>query len=154
NAQGRFLDGNPALCRLTGYSVEELRAMPLRSLSVRDPRDGERAFAALERAGNWSGEWEIRRRDGSVLPIEVRMTAVDLPSGRLYFGLGRDLTERKRAEAEREALLAQEREARARAESAEARLRSLFDAAPDGILVVDTEGRYLDGNPAMVRLTG
>lgn len=37
---------------------------------------------------------------------------------------------------------------------AEARYRSLFEHAADAILVADVEGRYLDANPAAVKLVG
>jgi PAS domain S-box-containing protein len=51
-----------------------------------------------------------------------------------------DITERRKAE---EALRA-----------SEARYRSLFEYAPDGILIVGPDGRYLDANASMSRMLG
>ena len=40
------------------------------------------------------------------------------------------------------------------AEQTENRYRTLFDYAPDGILIADGEGRYLDANPGICRMLG
>ena len=51
------------------------------------------------------------RADGSEFPIELAITAVDLPGPPLFTGYIRDITERKRVEAESERALQAEREA-------------------------------------------
>jgi two-component system, cell cycle sensor histidine kinase and response regulator CckA len=38
--------------------------------------------------------------------------------------------------------------------NSEARYRSLFESAPDGILVADSEGRYVDANPSGLAMLG
>jgi PAS domain S-box-containing protein len=38
--------------------------------------------------------------------------------------------------------------------ASEGRYRTLFDYAPDGILIADSEGRYLDANPGICRMLG
>jgi two-component system cell cycle sensor histidine kinase/response regulator CckA len=52
----------------------------------------------------------------------------------------RDITDRKQAEAARRA--------------SEERYRTLFDCAPDGIVIADPEGVYIDGNASMCRMLG
>ena len=47
-----------------------------------------------------------------------------------------------------------EREARAGAQAAEARYRSLFERSADAVLVVDRQGRFQDANPAALALLG
>ncbi len=47
-----------------------------------------------------------------------------------------------------------EREARAGAQAAEARYRSLFERSADAVLVVDRQGRFQDANPAALELLG
>jgi PAS domain S-box-containing protein len=51
-----------------------------------------------------------------------------------------DITERKRVEEERQA--------------SEARYRMLFDYAPDGIVIVDSKGYYLNANASICRMLG
>jgi PAS domain S-box-containing protein len=51
-----------------------------------------------------------------------------------------DITERKRAEEARRA--------------SEARYRTLFECAPDGIVIVDSKGYYLDANASICRMLG
>ena len=52
----------------------------------------------------------------------------------------RDITERKRADRERQA--------------SDIRYRTLFGSAPDGILIADPQGRYLDANASASRMLG
>jgi two-component system cell cycle sensor histidine kinase/response regulator CckA len=61
--------------------------------------------------------------------------------------------ERQRAEQERTRLYLSEQAARAEAK-AERRYRELLEAAPDGILEVDRQGRILMANPAAQRIFG
>src|SRR6201992_2391815 len=98
--QGRFVDVNPAACRMLGYS----RADHVR-LSVADiirPEDVPRLRAlTAERAkgDQVTAVWDTRRADGTSLPIELSHAFT--PDG-LWQANGRDITERQRAEARRE----------------------------------------------------
>ncbi|HKO99803.1 MAG TPA: ATP-binding protein [Pyrinomonadaceae bacterium] len=76
---------------------------------------------------SWSGEFPVRRRDGSQLPVLVTNSPIISDSGELIgiVGVSVDNTERRRAEEERETLLQREREARAEAEEAN-RLKDEF----------------------------
>jgi PAS domain S-box-containing protein len=61
----------------------------------------DRVLAALDEQGHWEGEVPIYRRDGSVIHTELSLTS--LPNGGLI-GTTRDVTQRKKAEEEKEAL--------------------------------------------------
>jgi len=87
---GRYTDVNAAGCGIVGYSREELVGMTIMNL-IR-PED----IARLERdkeqllAGNAVvGEWLLRRKDGTYVPVEVSATI--LPDGRCQ-GFVRDIT--------------------------------------------------------------
>ncbi len=89
------------------------------------------------------------RKDGTVILCERYDSAIYDADGCLVSILSQvlDITERHRAEAEREALLAQ-------VEQHAAELDAIFTALPFLISVHDREGRYLRVNPAIVQLFG
>lgn len=70
----------------------------------------------------------ITRRDGTELPVELSMSVVKTAHGRHFFCAARDVTPRKRAEAQLRA--------------AESRLRAIASALPVQVCYVDAERRY------------
>jgi PAS domain S-box-containing protein len=68
-----------------------------------------------------------RRKDGEVFPLDLAVSESIVAGHRLFTGILRDVSERRRLDAEREALLASERAARSEAERA-ARMRDEFVA--------------------------
>ncbi len=98
NEEGRFVEVNDAAADLLGYSREEL--LKLRSADVTVewiPKN----FASLTQGKGWSGEIELRRKDGNVVPVEVRATTVNLATGQVYVGVMRDITVRRVVDAQR-----------------------------------------------------
>jgi PAS domain S-box-containing protein len=94
---GRYLDANPALTELVGYTVEELRQMRVGDLSA-DPEKARRNHQIFEETGFWRGESEWRRKDGSIVPVEGYLATVSLPSGKVYLGTWRDISTRRAQE--------------------------------------------------------
>jgi PAS domain S-box-containing protein len=87
------------------------------------------------------------RADGERFPMEAQISQATVGGKKLYTVIIRDVTERKRAEAEREALLQREREARERAEAATAlveRVQAIADAAISNLSVDDLLQELLD----------
>lgn len=91
---GQYLDANPALTELLGYTVEELRRMRVGDLSA-DPDKARRDHRVFEEIGTWRGESEWRRKDGSVVPVEGYLSIVSLPTGNVYLGTWRDISARR-----------------------------------------------------------
>lgn len=81
-----------------------------------------------------------RRRDGTELLLDVTTSSVDTPQGRRYLAVLRDASGHRR-----------DVEALARSD---AWLRDLIGQAPDGILVVDHDGRYTEVNESFCRMLG
>lgn len=81
----------------------------------------------LQSGQSWSGEFLTQRRDGTRVPVFVTDSPILDDGGELIgiVGVSVDNTQRRRAEEERENLLAREREARAEAEEAN-RLKDEF----------------------------
>jgi anti-anti-sigma factor len=105
----RYIDVNPAACALLGYSREE--HLMLGAEDIVRPEDIPRLnglLTALADGASVTEVWELRRRDGSTVPVELSMRSAG--RGRVQ-AIGRDITQRRRAEAERERLLRREQEA-------------------------------------------
>ena len=121
---GRYVEVNPAFCRLVGRERDALVGLAARTLlpgSVGAERDA--ALAALSETGEWRGVMPILHKDGT--EREVEWTSSMLPSGGIRLAIGMDITERRLLERDRERLLASEQAARAEAERAN-RLKDEF----------------------------
>ena len=85
----------------------------------------------------------VVRKDGRLVPVEVRINAVTLSTGRAVLAIIRDVSDRKRAEEE--------------LRISDELFRASFEQAPIGMAVIDLRhqvGRFLRVNRALCRLTG
>ncbi|MGM1060812.1 SpoIIE family protein phosphatase [Saccharothrix sp. Mg75] len=128
----RFVDVNPAACALLGHDRAALVGTPLTDLVE---EGAARRLAALvgSTAPAVTDVWELRRADGTTVPVELSVQGT--PHG--VQAIGRDVTERRRAEAERELLLQREREI------AETLQRSLLPPELPELARVAVSARYL-----------
>jgi PAS domain S-box-containing protein len=118
DAESRYLDANPAATALLGYTYDELLRM-----RVADIVADKHAWTATEytrflQAGAWQGELEVWHKDGMLVPVEARATAVVSTTGAAYVSVLRDISVRRQADAARAELLASEQAARAAAQEA------------------------------------
>lgn len=93
----RYTDVNQAACRLLGYDRDELIGKTIFDLiPVEDAARLEMERADLLVPGRVkTGEWTLRRKDGTSVPVEA--SANILPDGR-WQAFVRDISERKRVE--------------------------------------------------------
>lgn len=101
---GRCVDANPALAALTGYARDEVIGAAATLVAHGGPWSGEEG-ERLHRDGQWRGDFALRRKDGSLVPVESSITSVRLPMGRVYVGVLRDVSERKHFEQVQEEFL-------------------------------------------------
>jgi PAS domain S-box-containing protein len=103
---GGIVEANYAATRAYGYTREELLTKSIFDLR---PQDGKPFVNSQMQQANRQGilfETVHIRRDGTPFPVEVSSRGVEIGDGRLLLSIIRDITERKRAEHNRE-LLAQ-----------------------------------------------
>ena len=109
--EGRILDVNMMACAQSGYSRDELLKLTVFDLHPDEAETGYWPKDELVRAWKlWRPgqrivvEGERRRKDGVVFPVEVSTGMVRYGQSDLILAIVQDISERKRAEAEREQL--------------------------------------------------
>lgn len=138
NMHGIVVDVNDAYCKLTGYAREEIIGQHISEFEVMEDTV---AVAEHQKKISENGvdlfETRHRTKKGEIVNLEIS-TTFSKTEGGLIYAFMRDITARKRAE---EAL-----------RESESRLRALFAAMNDVVLVVDSEGKYLEFAPSGMKL--
>jgi PAS domain S-box-containing protein len=99
------VDVNQTACERLGYRKEELVGLSVATISPPElgPEVAAR-LAVLPNMGSLTFETVHLRSDGTPIPVEMIATMIDLGGQPAVLGIARDVSERKRAEAERAAL--------------------------------------------------
>jgi len=136
--KGVFLDVNPALCKLFGYSKEELLGANISMLmNPEEFRVDPIRFDLLIAGQSILRERSMKHKDGRIISVEAN--AKMLPEGSIL-AIARDITDRKLAE---ENLRKQE-----------ADFRMLIGQASDGIFMTLPGGKIIDVNTYGADLVG
>ncbi|MFP5384914.1 MAG: PAS domain S-box protein [Bacteriovoracia bacterium] len=106
--EGEILYVNHAEEKLFGYRSEELLGKKLATLNGLSKEESKRkieeVFKELDARGVWIGEWENRKKDGTLLTTSCQVTNLIIRGERNVVIVQRDVTDKKRKEAERDAL--------------------------------------------------
>ncbi len=142
NADEEILDANEAAVELFGYTVEELLAKSTRDLQPPElrARPSLSMYSAPHSVAGEHFETTIMQRDTTRTLVEMTVTPLEAGGQTLFMSIIRDVTERKRAETERERLLAQIREQAHR-------VQQVIDTVPEGVLLLDSDERIVVANP-------
>ncbi len=137
NATGHFYYVNEAACASLGYSRDELLGMKVGDVDPDWPSEKWGDFwDALEASASITLEVRHRRKDGSIFPVEVSANYFAYKGQGYNLGIARDISERKRLEAEKE----------------NRRIRAITENSPDIIVRFDLEGRRTYVNPKAATL--
>ncbi len=90
DASYRVLDANPTFSRITGYSLDEMRASVPGLLRPAPPGSSAAAqqavlFDSLQACGTWRGEMMDKRRNGESCTLQVTISAVRGAAGDVRF---------------------------------------------------------------------
>src|SRR5438034_7069806 len=142
---GRFVTGNEAYITLTGYTPEELAALPsLIALAPADQRAGltEQLAKRLGGAGDVPVHYAsaLVTKDGRIVQVQTSIRPLAAEGPRRLLAVVRDVTDRHRSEeAERES---------------ETRFRTLFEQSQAGMAFAGLNGRLTSTNEAFRQLVG
>ena len=126
-----YIDANASICRMLGYSREELIGKSAADIVVpTEIPHVQSALRAIRAELPYHREWKFRRKDGSTFGAEVIATL--LPDGNLL-GMIRDITERRRTEE---------------------RFRRLVESNAQGVMFFKTNGEITGANDAFLNLVG
>ncbi len=96
DAQSHYIDANASICRMLGYTREELTRLHASDIVVAAETSYiQPALDVIHAHAPYHREWHFRRKDGSTFAAEV--IAAKMPDGNLL-GMIRDNTERRHAD--------------------------------------------------------
>jgi diguanylate cyclase (GGDEF)-like protein/PAS domain S-box-containing protein len=143
--QGKVIYWNRAAEELYGWSQEEVMGRPITEITPSGEMLGraDEIMSGLLGGRSWSGEFEVRRKDGTTFPVMVTDTPVHDERGNLVaiLGVSTDITERRMAE---EAC-----------KDSEQRYRAVIEQTTEGIYLgaADTK-RVMECNAAFQKMLG
>jgi two-component system sensor kinase FixL len=146
DARGIIKAFNPAAERLFGYGAEEALGQNIKILMPSPDREQHDRYLAnyfetgIPRIIGTGREVRARRKDGSTFPVHLSVGRTDIDGEPTFTGIVHDLTRRVEIE---EALRRSEQQ-----------VRSIVEAAVDGIVVIDEQGLIQAFNPSAERLFG
>jgi PAS domain S-box-containing protein len=134
----RFLAVNREAVRKYGYSEEEFLGMEATGIRPAEDEEELRNFIASAAGAAMTRDWRHRRKDGTVLEVEVASQRVRLNGRTMILELGNDVSERKRATRERKAMEVQLRHAQ--------KLESIGQLAAGIAHEINTPAQYVGDN--------
>ncbi|MFB2922986.1 EAL domain-containing protein [Aerosakkonema funiforme] len=131
-----ILEANQAICNLLGYTQEEFLELTLYDILVVDREiiNSDINLLLTEKQFLLISDGWNRRKDGSLVNVEVSLNLICCGGRKVICAVGRDITDRKQAEE----LL----------RKSEAANRALLNAIPDLMIRITGDGTYLDAIPA------
>gem|GEM_PF-840991 len=136
----QMISVNEAFLEHYGYSKDQISKMLLPDLY---PDDQKKPIADLTlsiQGQAYAGEWQHRKADGSLIDIIAFSHDITYKNRRARIAVINDITDRKKAEHEKQKTLSQ--------------LEAVFDANTDVVAIVNADGVFLGGNKALLERWG
>ena len=159
NLRGKFIFINDAMCRIFGFSREEIKDRNFREFM--DEKNAETAYENFNKLYN-SGKgvtdiiWEVARKDGKIRILEISANLIIDENGEKtgFRGIARDVTEKHMAQKraiESEQLARKQYKVSRRAER---RYRAFLKFLPDPVFVFNLDSTVVYLNPAFEKVFG
>ncbi len=134
----KFYTGNRSICDMLQYTLDEIRRLGVSDIHPEEdlPWILEGFDRQARQEIEMANDIPVKRKDGSVLIVDIKASLITLSGKRFLMGNFRDATERRKTEA------------------GLARLGMAVDQAAEGIVITDTEGTIECVNPSFERITG
>jgi len=141
DADGKVLEASDSFCEMLGYSREELIGAHVSLWDAQwSPQELKQVIAEqIAKNGRSVLETQHRRRDGSLLDVEVTGQGLELDGKPVLFNSARDITERIRAQQQ--------------LVEAEAQFRSLVEQSIAGTYIIQ-DGKFAYVNPRFAEIFG
>jgi len=98
DTNGRFIDGNRASEKLTGYKRKELIGKDIRELKIFPPKELKKIIKELGKPNKKPKEYTLIKKNGAKVIVEVLSNLINLKEKKLILGIARDITEKKKDE--------------------------------------------------------
>jgi diguanylate cyclase (GGDEF)-like protein/PAS domain S-box-containing protein len=136
NIHGDVVEANDAFCNMLGYTNEEVLRLNISDWNAQWTRKElqERIKKLIGKSARF--ETKHRRKNGTLIDVEVSTTCIDIEDAIYFFASSRDITERKKSETK----LLQHKIA--------------IETANDGFWLTDDNGILLEVNQAYARMSG
>jgi len=138
----RFLFSNPAICKLFGYTDEEFQRLTIANLVPEGSLDSVMSEFASQTEGKKpvSFAQACLKNDGTIFSADISGAPIMLNEKKCIVGFFLDVTARRQM---KEAL-----------KESEAVYHNLVERIPDGVYKTTHDGKFVDANPAMIKMLG
>jgi PAS domain S-box-containing protein len=135
----QLLETNPALQKMLGYTGEEMQGLTPYDFTAAERENIDQRFWEITTGADFLGyERQFRRKDGTLLDAWVNANVIRFGGRNVACFLVREITERKRAEAERERIIGELQEALSRIKT----LRGLIPICANCKKIRDDKGYW------------
>ncbi len=138
-----WIDINPKLCQMLGYTEEELRTKSWTDLTPAEDIERETDIHARIISGEYKLPYAFEKRfikkDGTIITTELSTDAIGGRDSDLYVAFIQDITERKQMEINLQLSMDE--------------LKAIYDGTQVMLCVIDAERRVVQANRAFVEFT-
>jgi two-component system sensor histidine kinase/response regulator len=145
--EGNVVQASASFAEMIGYSVEETRHLSVADWDVQWSREElqQRLNAVIQAPPQF--ETRHRRKDGSLYDVEVSYSRIKIDGETLHFCICRDISERKRSEAER-------KRTEIALQNSQARFAGILEIASDAVISVNANQQITLFNKGAEKIFG